>query len=333
MFHWFDAERAGQSRGVTRFASVLKSFRSLARFTDATLQSATINALFAAFVQSSAGPEAVSESLSAENLSEFEKDREAFYDESPIVMGGESRIPVLPFGDEIKMATAARDVTAFDAFVRAIIRLIASALGVTYEEISMDYSQTNYSSARAALIHAAAETDAMQATLQSQLVQPFYVGWLEEAFDRGFIVPPPGAPDFLDAVDAYAACKWIGPKRGYIDPTKEILAMAGRIEARVSTLEDECADQGKDWEEVAEQLAREKAKYEELGLAVDPVAKLSTPVERVEGQTAPEDERPDPTKSAGPKAITRRVDGSALARIGAFADSAAHHDFLDVRAA
>ena len=38
------------------------------------------------------------------------------------------------------------------------------------------------------------------------------------------------------------------------------------MEAGLSTLEDECAMQGLDWEEVLEQRAREKAKMQELGL-------------------------------------------------------------------
>lgn len=325
VLHWMDPERASQSRGVTRFASTLKAFRAFAKFTDATLQNATINALFAAFVQSSAGPEAVSESLTVDDLVKYETERETFYSEHPVALGGDARIPVLPLGDEIKMATAARDVTSFDGFVRAIIRLIASALGVTYEELSMDYSQTNYSSARAALIHAAAETDAMRATLEAQLVRPFYVAWLEEAFDRGYIVAPPGAPDFYDAVDAYAGARWIGPKRGYIDPTKEILAAAARIEAGVSTLEDECADDGKDWEEVQDQRlaeeVREMERRKELGLPPRGADALAQAAE--DTKNAFREAPPAPPPSAN----------SPLHRIAAFADSPGHEAFLDARMA
>jgi capsid protein len=53
VLHGFDPDRAEQTRGVTRFAAALKSFRSLARFSDATLQSATINALVLGYIQSS----------------------------------------------------------------------------------------------------------------------------------------------------------------------------------------------------------------------------------------------------------------------------------------
>ena len=36
-------------------------------------------------------------------------------------------------------------------FEQSLLRYIAAALGVSYEQLSKDYSQTNYSSARAAM--------------------------------------------------------------------------------------------------------------------------------------------------------------------------------------
>jgi lambda family phage portal protein len=263
--HAFDELRAGQSRGVSRFVAALKKFRALSKFTDATLESAALNALVLGFARSQAGPAAISESLTAEDIVRFEDEREEYYKEHPVELDGVT-LPVLPFGDEIELKTAGRDTTGFDSFTRSILRLIAAALGVTYEELSMDFSQTNYSSARAALAVAWTEVLAFRGLIKAQLADPFYLAWLEEAIDIGEVVLPPGAPDFYDAMDAYAECDWIGPGRGYIDPTKEIAAAAARIEAGISTLEKECADQGDDWEEVAEQKAFEKQRYDELGL-------------------------------------------------------------------
>ena len=313
VLHAFDPQRAEQTRGVSRFAAALKSFRSLSKFTDATLQAATINALMVAFVKSSAGPDAVSEYLAVDDLKGFEASRESFYEEHPVSLAGGARMPVLPFGDEIEMQTASRDVASFDGFVRANVRLIAASLGVTYEELSMDYSQTNYSSARAAMVHAWAETQSLSSILESQIVRPYYVAFLEEAFDRGYLTIPDGAPDFYDAIDAYAEAKWIGPGRGYIDPTKEIDAAAARIEAGVSTLEDECADQGKDWEEVLDQRARERDRLRELDLPEGP-PEASSSTETSAEHDRSRDERP-----------------SALVRVRRTARMADHDAFLDQR--
>jgi lambda family phage portal protein len=338
VFHWFDPERAHQSRGVTRFVQALKSFRALAKFTDATLQNAAINALYVGFVQSSAGPEAVSESLSPKDLNQFNDRRSEYYGKHPIVGSDDARFAVLPMGDEVKMATAERQVTGFDAFVRAILRMIAASLGVTYEEISMDFSQTNYSSARAALIIAQAETDAMKGILEAQLVRPFFVAWLEEAFDRGYLTIPAGAPDFEDAPDAYAEARWIGPGRGYIDPVKEVLAAAARMEAGITTLDDECAERGVYWEDQMRQQARENALRKQLGLEPVGIALAQS----IEDTKNPAKQAPKPSDDEG-QPIEPPVDApedqkppagapeSAMSRLARIAADPAHDAALDAR--
>lgn len=334
ILHFFDRERAGQTRGISKFASTLKAFRGFSRFTDATIQAATINALILGYIKSSAGPQAASEFFSSDKLTDYEKDREAFYGRNPVQMG-DAIMPALPLGDEINLATASKDVTSFEGFTRAIIRLIAAALGVTYEEISMDYSQTNYSSARAAMVHAWAEIQSFMSVIETQLVKPFFVAWLEEAFDNGYITPPAGAPDFYDAIDAYADGRWLGPGRGYIDPTKEILAAAARIEAGISTLEKECAEQGEDYEEILDQLAHEQHMREERGLLGTTAAGTVEGVTEAGGtEPAPEDKRPSQgQRTASASLVGRLVNStkSALSQIRAFANSAEHEASLDAR--
>ncbi|PHY20922.1 phage portal protein [Caulobacter sp. BP25] len=326
VLHGFDPERAGQSRGVSAFASALKGFRALSRFSDATLQSAVINALVVGFMQSSSGPEAVSESFTAEDLAAFEGDREEFYKKSPVKIG-EAILPVLPLGDELKLATASKDVGQFDAFFRSIYRLICATLGVTYEEGSMDYSSTNYSSARAAMIPAWKETEAFMGTIDAMLATPFHAAWLEEAFEVGHIAPAnDNAPSWYEAQEAYAKGRWIGPGRGYIDQTKEVTAAAGRLEAMISTLEDECAEQGKDFVEVLDQREYEMSLIADrphlaaaMAAGMNPLTGQAAAPAPPEGQVAPEDARP--------------AARSALAQMRATADSPAHEAFLDARPA
>lgn len=270
--HAFDKLRAGQSRGITRFVASLKLFRALSKFTDATLESAALNALFLGFVKSSAGPSALSEGFDIDDVTTFADERDEYYRDNPVEAEG-VRMQVLAPDDEIQMQTTARDTSGFEGFSRAIIRLIAASLGVTYEEVSMDFSQTNYSSARAALLIAWNETLALRGLIEAQIAWPFFAAWLEEAFDIGALEIPAGAPDFHDALDAYVEGRWRGPGRGHIDPTKEIVAAAARMEAGITTLEDECADyDGSDWETKLEQRAREAARAADLGLPAAGVA-------------------------------------------------------------
>lgn len=311
VFHGYEVERAGQTRGISRFVNCLGDFRGAKKYKTSTIEAAAINALIIGFMKSNAGPEAAAENFEVKDMKDFEAFRQNYYAENPVSLASGARLPVLPYGDEIELKTAARDTGGFDGFMRSILRLIAAGLGLTYEELTMDYSQVNYSSARAAMVHAWAETQALAGLVEAQLAKPFFVAWLEEAFDRGYVAPPPGAPDFYDAMDAYAAGRWLGPGRGYVDPTKEIDAAAARIEAGVSTLEDEAAEQGKDWREVLEQRALENAEMARLGLT--PAA----------GALA----------LAGEQARQPAAPASALARVAQTARSPEHEAVLSSRSA
>lgn len=334
VLHVYEEGRAGQSRGISQFVAVLKSLRGMNRFTDATLEAATINAMFVAFAKSNAGPDAVSETFAAEDYKGFTKDRKSWYQENPVTIDG-VQIPVLPPEDEIVMQTAARDTGGFDSFVRAVLRLIAAAIGVTYEELSMDFSQTNYSSARAALAIAWNEVLVFRSILAEKFADPFFVAWLEEAVDIGEIDIPAGAPDFYDAVDAYADHIWIGPGRGTIDPTKEIDAAAARIEANISNLERECADDGTDWRENLEQRAIEEAYRRDLGLPdPDLPAKATDDAQNAQDAANAQERDARPASPGGDASALARVATmarSALARVAAMARSADHNAALDAR--
>lgn len=269
VLHAFDALRPQQTRGVTRFAASLTDFRALTRFSKFTLERQALNAMHLGIVKSQGGPGALSENVSADDLISFEEQADDWYRDHPLEMEG-VEIKRLRYGDEFQLATATPDVSQFDAFFRAHLRLIAAALGVTYEELSMDFSQTNYSSARAAFLVAWKEVLAMRGLIKAQIADPFYLAWLEEAIDlgadNGGIDLPKGAPDFYEAMDAYAECHWIGPAQGYVDPVKEILAAAARIEGGFSSMERECADQDEDVEDVLDAEAWYVEQRQQRGL-------------------------------------------------------------------
>ena len=143
-----------------------------------------------------------------------------------------------------------------------MLRHIGTGLNIPYELLLKDFSKTNYSSARSALLEAWRYFNGRRQWLSTYWATPVYELWLEEAVNKGLV----DAPDFYENRYAYTRCKWIGPGRGWVDPVKEAQACQIRMDIGLSTLEAECAGQGLDWEEVLEQRAREKAKLAELGL-------------------------------------------------------------------
>ena len=70
----------------------------------------------------------------------------------------------------------------------------------------------------------------------------------------------------LDAIDAAGASCWIGGGWGWVDPVKEVEASKQAIAGNLSTLAEEAAGQGRDWEEIFMQRKRERDKASELDL-------------------------------------------------------------------
>lgn len=262
--HGFEPDREDQSRAMTPFAALMTRMRMIGKFADSELATATVNALFAAFVHSNMPIADATQAFTPQGATFAEK-RNAHYAENPAFLNG-VRIPVLPIGDEVKINSASRATTAFASFQTAFLQSIASALGISYEQLSMDWSKVNYSSARAALNEVWRHVQTLFAGFVEQVVVPIYFAQVEEAFDRGYITPPKGCPDFWDMPGAYLGARWIGPGRGYVDPVKEAEASSLRMGSLTSTLEDECADVGKDWEEVLDQSAIEEEELKERGL-------------------------------------------------------------------
>jgi len=262
--HAFEPDREDQSRAMTPFASLMSNLRMVSQFAQTELASATVNALFSAFVYSNLPINEVTQAFTPGGSTYADK-RLKHLAENPVFLNG-VRIPVLPPGDEVKINSSPRQTTAFNHFQTAFLQSIASALGVSYEQMSMDWSHVNYSSARAALNEIWRSVQRKLAVFVEQAVVPVYFAVIEEAFDRGYIVAPKGAPSFYRTPGAYLCARWIGPPRGYVDPVKEAQAAGIRMAQFTSTLEKECADQGADYEETLLQIAAEEEQIKAFGL-------------------------------------------------------------------
>lgn len=266
--HYFERLRAGQTRGVSAFAPVIKRLRMLARYDEAELAQALLSAILGAFVESPYDHEMVAQAISEDGspVNDYQRLRKQFHDDRRYTLNGVG-LPMLFPGEKIGWHTAQRPSQGFAPFQATFLRSLASSRGMSYEQVSADWSQTNYSSARGALVEAWKSLGAGRQRFCQRMATPIYAAVLEEAIDRGDVELPAGAPDYQDARTAYARCRWIGPGRGWVDPVKEAQAAQIRMAICVSTLENEAADQGLDYQEIIAQRAREMREWQAAGLA------------------------------------------------------------------
>jgi lambda family phage portal protein len=251
VMHLYWVKRPGQTRGEPFFASVMTLFKDLSDYMEAELVSARVAACFSAFVTKNdpynAAASAASRVDGGQRVQELE----------PGV------IEYLAPGEAISFGSPSRPGGTFEPFVERILRAIGVGLGLPYELIAKDFSKTNYSSARSAILEAWMFFKMRQEWMIRRLCDPVWQMVQEEAWLDGDLplvdLLGPDRPSWMRT-------RWIAPGKGWIDPVKEVQASQLAIEAGISTLADEAAANGKDWEEVLEQQKRELTKRLELGL-------------------------------------------------------------------
>lgn len=258
VLHLFEKLRPGQSSGIPVMAAALRQFRMLDRYQVSELQAAVVNAMVAAFVESSMTSEELVK-LFGGTMENFLEAR----NEWRVKMEGGAILQMFP-GDKLNPFMPQRPNAEYDAFCVSTMRNIASALNLPYELLAKDFSKVNYSSARAAMLEGWRYFNEQRAAISRDWCDEVKLLFMQEAVERGLI----RAPRFWQNMEAYSRSRWIGPGRGWIDPVKEAQAADARVKAGLSTLEKEAAEQGEDWRDLLEQRRREKDEQEAAGFIV-----------------------------------------------------------------
>lgn len=248
-FHLYWTKRPRQTRGVPLFAPILSYFKDLADYLEAELVAARIQACFALIFESTnplgmnMGPGG--QSATGQRLEEVEPGLVWYANQ----------------GETAKMVQPQRPGNTFEPFVDKILLMIGSALGLPRELVTKDFSKTNYSGARAALLEARRFFKSRQQFIAQRFCQPVWDMVQTEAWMQGEL---PGANLFAKEGSLWLRAVWIAPGWGWVDPVKEVNASRDAIKYGLSSLADECAALGgKDWEETAAENKREQDYYDQ----------------------------------------------------------------------
>lgn len=268
--HDYDRERVDQHRGVPIYAPVMNRMKMLTTSDRAELQAAVINAIFSLSVTSPHDPASMRDAMDAGREGDdlwYWEQRKKYRQERPLSLQDARILSLFP-GEKAEALNSERPNANHDAFAHYFLRHIASQLGTTAEKITKDWSKVNYSSARAAILDARRTTRRRMGDFTTGTAIPIASAVLEEMMDKGDMPLPKSGevPDFAEARAAYARMRFIGPGQGWIDPVKEAQAAIIRMDAGVSTLEQECADQGGDAEENMDTRQREIAEFKRRGI-------------------------------------------------------------------
>jgi lambda family phage portal protein len=251
----FYKSRPLQVRGVTEFASVMERVRDISEYISAELTAARVAACLAGFVVTEV-PKSVS--IGRPGASVEKKDG------SPVAVESieSGTMNYLQPGEDVRFTQPGRPNLNAGAFVNLIQRLIGVGLGMSYELIGRDLSQTNYSSARQGHLEDRRTFRAWQEYVVANVCQPVYEAFVDSCVLAGLLP----IPNYQQRREAYLKCRWITPGWPWIDPLKEASAAEKQIGFGLATYAEVCGSQGKEWEEVFEQRKREQEYADELGL-------------------------------------------------------------------
>lgn len=255
VFHLKVTDRWPQTRGEPWLAAVATKLDDVTEYSRAEVEAARASSYYFATIETPE-PSAFNDAPDPAN--------------QPTMTIESGLIQALAPGEKMSFHTPTRPNAALEAFMRAMLREIAAGVGVSYESISRDYSQSNYSSSRLALLDDRDTWRALQRWWIRSFREPLHRLWLQQAVFAGAVPAVPVGAYSLDRT-RYEAVLFKPRGWSWVDPVKEVDAFVTAVKAGFTTVTDVIAQTagGLDIEDVIATRARELEMFEEADINVE----------------------------------------------------------------
>lgn len=270
VLHIFKTMRPGSVRGASWFAPVLVRFKDFDEYEDATLLKQKIAACLAVItsdVDGSAAALGTADDTVSPGIDSLEP----------------GMILNVPPGRTVEVVQPP-SVREYADYSQASLRAIAAGLGVTYEDLTGNYTDLPFSAARMSrLRHWARVEDWRWRMLVPQFCAPVWTWAMQVATVMGL----PTAPE----------ATWTAPPMPMIEPDKEGLAYQRNVRSGIMTLSEAIRERGYDPVDVLTEMAADNRLLDALGLKLDSDPRYMTQAGQVQS-TAGEPPATTPTEAA-----------------------------------
>lgn len=268
VLHIYRPVRPGQLRGQPWLTPAITLLYDLEQYVDATVMRAKLANLMAFFIQKTNTNPTLNEEDNGDGtaLAGVQPGSVHYLDPNEAPIFNE---PIDPGAD-------------FATFLKTMLRAVARALGITYEQLTGDLEGVNYSSIRAGLLEFRRWCEAFQhQVIAYQFCRPVWRMWIEEAVLADTL--PALAFRNVSAWDA----RWIPPGWPWVDPVKDIKAAVEGIRAGLTSRSAVVSETGEDAERIDEEQAADNKRADDLELKYDSDGR--NPAKGPSGQQAEEE--------------------------------------------
>ena len=239
-------QRIGQTRGVSAFSTVSWILDQVDGQIEAVTVAARMAAMFGLVLKRTGRFDATA--LGSTTTDGESKTRKKLHLEPGAFLE-------LDPDEDIEQVTPTHPKTNFEGFIRLLARFVARPFGLPLEVALLDFSQSNFSSSRGALLQSWQtwqEAQAMLARLMSRIYYWRLADWMKSRKIR--------------PIDDWDKHCWQKPGWKWIDPEKEAKANMALVDGGFATITDILAQHGVDRDEMWETRKRELEDAEKLGI-------------------------------------------------------------------
>lgn len=229
IIHGYLTHRAEQGRGYPWTAQSLRRLKMLSGYEHAELIASRVGASKMGFFTEPEADEYV-----GDDADDFD----------PITHADPGTFDRLPAGVDFKSWDPEHPVSAYEAFVLAILRGAAAGLGVSYVSLANDLRGVSYSSIRQGSLDERDFWRMLQTWLIEHFVGPVFYNWLKMALFTGAVPLPPGK------FNKFHAPIWRPRGWAWVDPLKEVNANVKAVESKLKSLQGVVGEQGVDVEDI-----------------------------------------------------------------------------------
>lgn len=247
IIHLYVPLRPTQMRGITWFAPVMVNLRHVMGYVEAELVAARTGAAKMGFFKHKEGSLVTPSDGGADAP-------------KPQIDASPGSFHWLPPNIDFEAWNPDHPSGAFQPFLKAVMRMVASGLGVSYNAWANDLEGVNYSSLRSGLLIERDTWQDLQQWFADQFLMPVYEAWIVNARLSGRLSLDTRDPQrFLDVAFKPRGWQWV-------DPLKDTQAGVLGIQNCLATRTELLAERGRDLEDVLEELAEEQRLADQYGV-------------------------------------------------------------------